>query len=47
MKKLKKQKIQTVLKKRTMDGHDPKLYQQYKYHSTPTLGQLAKRKRMK
>ena len=36
--------------KRTMVGHDPKFqsrYQQYKYHSILTLGQLAKRKRMK
>ena len=47
MKKLKKPKSQRVLKKKTMVGHDPKLYKQYQYHSTPTLGQLAKRKRMK
>ena len=43
----KKPKSQRVLKKKTMVGHDPKLYKQYQYHSTPALGQLAKRKRMK
>ena len=35
------------VEKKTMVGHDPKLYKQYQYHSTPALGQLAKRKRMK
>ena len=35
------------VEKKTMVGHDPKLYKQYQYHSTLALGQLAKRKRMK
>ena len=42
--KLKKQTSQKVLKKRTMDGNDPKLDNQYKYHSTPALGPLGRRK---
>ena len=32
------------VEKKDMDGHDPKLYNQYKYHSTPTLGLLGRRK---
>ena len=35
------------VEKKDHGGHDPKLYKQYQYHSTPTIGQLAKRKRMK